>query len=71
MKSGWVVRDGHEGLVVEPDDVDAIARALRALADDPALRGRMANAAAARSSDYTWDRVTQQRLAALAPFLAR
>jgi glycosyltransferase involved in cell wall biosynthesis len=71
MASGWVVRDGREGLVVEPDDVDAIARALRALADDPALRGRMANAAAARSSDYTWDRVAQQRLAALTPFVAR
>ena len=69
--AGWVVRDGVEGLVVEPDDVDGIARALRALADDAALRGRLAGAAARRSADYTWDRVAQQRLAALAPFLPR
>lgn len=69
--AGWVVRDGAEGLVVEPDDVDGIARALRRLADDAQLRGRMATAAATRSVDYTWDRVTQQRLAALAPFLSR
>lgn len=68
--AGWVVRDGIEGFVVEPDDVDAIARSLRALADDPALRGRMAGAAARRSADYTWDRVAQQRLAALGSFLA-
>ncbi|MBM3973790.1 MAG: glycosyltransferase family 4 protein [Planctomycetes bacterium] len=69
--AGWVVRDGSEGFVVEPDDVESIARSLRRLADDPALRGRMAAAAAARSVDYTWSRVTQQRLAALAPFLPR
>lgn len=69
--AGWLVRDGVEGLVVEPDDVDGIARALRTLADDVALRGRMAAAAARRSADYTWDRVAQQRLAALAQFLPR
>ncbi len=67
--AGWVVRDGIEGFVVEPDDVDAIARSLRALAEDPVLRGRMATAAARRSADYTWDRVAQQRLAALGPIL--
>lgn len=68
---GWVVRDGVEGFVVEPDDVEAIARSLRRLADDPALRGRMAAAAAQRSVEYTWDRVAQRRLAALSPFLGR
>jgi hypothetical protein len=31
----------------------------------------MAAAAARRSADYTWDRVAQQRLAALAQFLPR
>lgn len=69
--AGWVVRDGVEGFVVEPDDVEAIARALRRLADDPALRGRLSSAASQRSVEYTWDRVAQQRLAALAPFLTR
>ena len=69
--AGWVVRDGIEGFVVEPDDPDAIARSLRALADDIALRGRMAGAASRRSADYTWDRVAQQRLAALGAFLER
>lgn len=67
--AGWIVRDGVEGLVREPDDVDGIARALRSLADDEGLRGRLAAGAAARSANYTWDRVAAQRLAALAPFL--
>jgi glycosyltransferase involved in cell wall biosynthesis len=48
------VRDGVEGLVVPPGDVDALARALERLALDPALRDRLGNAARARVLDgYT------------------
>ncbi len=36
-----IVKDGHTGLVVPRDDVDALTRALRRLADDPALRRRL------------------------------
>jgi glycosyltransferase involved in cell wall biosynthesis len=35
-----LVEDGVNGFVVEPDDVDGLAAALRRLADDPALRER-------------------------------
>jgi glycosyltransferase involved in cell wall biosynthesis len=42
-----IVRDGATGLLVAPGDHVALARALRRLADDPAERRRMGEAAAA------------------------
>ncbi|MBD0330424.1 MAG: glycosyltransferase, partial [Thermoleophilia bacterium] len=43
-----IVRDGENGLLVEPGSVDALADALRRLRSDAALRERLA--AGARSS---------------------
>ncbi len=42
------VRDGREGFMVAPGDVDGAAHAIKLLADDPALRARMGRAANAR-----------------------
>lgn len=42
-----IVRDGVTGLLVPPGDPQALARALRLLADDETLRTRMSEAAAA------------------------
>lgn len=48
------VREGIEGLIVPPGDVQALALALERLALDPALRRRLGNAARARVLDgYT------------------
>jgi glycosyltransferase involved in cell wall biosynthesis len=41
-----VVREGENGLLVSPGDVDALAEAIRRLATDDALRGALADAAA-------------------------
>ena len=43
-----VVRDGVDGFLVEPGDVDALAERLGRLAADPALRARMGEAGRAR-----------------------
>lgn len=43
-----LVRDGIDGLLVPPDDADALAAALGRLLDDPQLRARLGAAAAAR-----------------------
>ncbi|MCA3268574.1 MAG: glycosyltransferase family 4 protein, partial [Azospirillum sp.] len=52
--TGSVVRDGVEGYLVAPRDVDALVDRLRALHRDPDLRARMATAARARAEEFTW-----------------
>lgn len=69
--AGWVVRDGVEGLVVDPDDGDAMVEAMRRLAADRELRERLGAAAAARAAEFTWDRVAAARFSALDQALHR
>jgi glycosyltransferase involved in cell wall biosynthesis len=53
-----VVRDGVEGIVVEPNDIESAAQALLRLAADPQLRGRMGQAAHQRFRErFTEDHV--------------
>jgi len=42
----WLLRDGVDGRLLPPGDVDALARALAELATDDALRRRLAAGAA-------------------------
>ncbi len=50
-----IVRDGQNGLLVPPSDVNTLAAALRRLRDDPALRERLAAQAARDVVGYTWE----------------
>jgi glycosyltransferase involved in cell wall biosynthesis len=59
-----VIRDDVSGLLIEPNDPAALADALRRLADDPALRARLASAAQAASREFTPER-TAERLVQL------
>ncbi|HUK96787.1 MAG TPA: glycosyltransferase family 4 protein [Gaiellaceae bacterium] len=52
-----VVHDGANGLLVAPGSVDAFAEALQRLADDPALRARLAAAAPPSVAAFSRDRV--------------
>lgn len=65
MGAGDVVRDGLEGIVLDPYDRDAWVEALRRLATDDDLRGRLGAAAAARAQEFTWRKVGARRRALL------
>lgn len=55
-ESGDVVRDGAEGIIVPPGDVDRLAEAIQRLHQNPELVARMSIAARARVvENFTWD----------------
>jgi alpha-maltose-1-phosphate synthase len=62
--SGSVVRDGIEGLIVPPRDVDALRQSIQTLAVNTELRRTMGLAARRRAEEYSWTRY-HQRLAAI------
>jgi glycosyltransferase involved in cell wall biosynthesis len=61
MGAGEVLRHGKEGLVIDPDDQDALIGAIRLLAGDADLRRSLGEAARVRAAEYTWDRVAARR----------
>lgn len=52
-----VLQDGVNGLLVEPDDVDALTAAIERFFSDEALAGRLRDAAAGSVADYSGERV--------------
>ena len=55
----FVIRDGVDGLLVDPHDPAAVAHAIVTLLRDPARRARMGQAGYERTvAERTWDRVT-------------
>jgi glycosyltransferase involved in cell wall biosynthesis len=56
---------GDGGVYFDAEDVSSIADALRTLATDAALRARLAAAARARASAYSWDRCAGETFAFL------
>lgn len=56
----FVIRDGVDGLLVDPHDAEAVGRAISALLADPARRARMGQAGYERTvGERTWDHVTR------------
>ena len=53
---------GDAGLLVEPDDVDAIRSGLERMLTDTALRDRLAGMARGRAKAFTWDRTVSETL---------
>jgi glycosyltransferase involved in cell wall biosynthesis len=69
-EAGDVVRDGVEGLIVRPGDVDAIASAIDHLFHHPEIVDRMGAAARQRVVDnFTWDHYRARLLDAYATAL--
>ncbi len=57
----WVVRHGENGLLVDRNDDEAVAREALRLLDDPALAVRLASAARAEALQrYSWSAVERQ-----------
>jgi glycosyltransferase involved in cell wall biosynthesis len=64
-EAGDVVRDGIEGILVQPGDVDAIAAALKHLHEHPEIVERMGKAARERVvENFTWDHYRSRLLGA-------
>ena len=62
-----VIEHGHNGLLVEAGEPDAIATALMMLRNDPALRAQMANAARQTALGHSWIRNAQAVTGRLCP----
>ena len=57
-----VITDGVDGILTSPGDAAELARELRRLVDDPALRDRLAAAGHRRSADFTPERTVARLL---------
>ena len=66
-----LVRDGENGLLVNPGDVDALTTALRRLVSDPDLRARLGAQLQRDVAAFHPDRVSAKIVAAVRELLAR
>jgi glycogen(starch) synthase len=57
--AGEIVTDGVDALVVDPEDLDALASALRRAVGEPDLRERLAAAGPRTAERFTWERVAR------------
>lgn len=53
---------GDAGLLVDPDDTDAIAHAMFRIADDAQLRAELSEKSLARSAAFSWERCARETL---------
>jgi len=64
-EAGDVIRDGIEGIIVKPGDVDAIAGAIERLYRSPELVEKMGHAARQRViENFTWNHYRERLLSA-------
>jgi glycosyltransferase involved in cell wall biosynthesis len=61
MGSGGIVRDGVDGMILEPYDEDAWVEALRNLVNSSDIRSQYGKSACERAQEFTWDKVAAKR----------
>ena len=61
MGGGGIVRDGIDGIILEPYDTDAWVEGLRKLSSSPDLRAKMGATARERALELTWPQVAARR----------
>jgi starch synthase len=64
-----IVAEGETGLLVEPDNPDALAEAMRLLSQDEDLRFSMGRTARERVTQYAWDSIVPRILSVFAEAL--
>jgi glycosyltransferase involved in cell wall biosynthesis len=69
MGAGEVIRDGREGIVLDPYAEDAWVEAIQRLARDDELRENLGRGARQRAQDYTWQQVGRRRRLLLSEIL--
>jgi glycogen synthase len=57
-----VVRDGQDGIVVDPFDSRALSGAIERVLGDAALRSRLIDSGRDRVAEFAWDRITERYL---------
>jgi glycosyltransferase involved in cell wall biosynthesis len=62
MGGGGIIRNGIDGMVIDPHDEAGWISAIRSLAGDPDLRATLGSNARAHAEDYLWEKVGRQRL---------
>jgi teichuronic acid biosynthesis glycosyltransferase TuaC len=55
-----IVRNGVDGILVEPRDADGLARALKGLLDDPDRARRMGESGTKRAAIFSWSDIAEQ-----------
>lgn len=69
MGSGNIIKNGVNGLVVKPYDIDGLAEAISCLANSPELRNRLGAQAAKDAQNYTYEKVGAERARILSGLL--
>ena len=65
MGAGTIIRDGVDGIVLDPHDHQGWVGTLRRLSMDLGFRTKLCNAARERAKEFAWDKVALRRLDAL------
>lgn len=55
-----IVRDGIDGILVPPNNVDALTKGLKQLLENNVLRERLGQSAKERSQEFSWNRVARE-----------
>ena len=66
-----ILRDGTDGLIVEPDEADALSERLRALADDADFRTRLGSNGRVAVEPYTWSKTAERTAAVYETIMAK